>query len=106
MFELEKLPPPDEMGFFHHPDIPGEDECDDVKALCMAMGFEVAAVDMDSDAPALSEAWHADEDMTAPSRWTPRSPAGEGWTLVAKFDTEDGPCAMFVKPRRPLWNGQ
>ena len=34
MFEPEKLPAPDEMGFFFHPDIPGEDESDDVRTGC------------------------------------------------------------------------
>lgn len=99
MFDLAKLPSPDEMGFFHHPDIPGDEEGDDVKSLCLAMGFDAAAVDMDSDAPELSDAWYEDEDMAAPTRWTPTPPAGDGWILVAKYDTEDGPCAMFVKPR-------
>lgn len=102
MFEPEKLPAPDEMGFFFHPDIPGEDESDDVRALCKALGFDAAAVDMESDAPELSDAWHEDEDMTAPTRWTPTPPAGEGWILVAKYDTEDGPCAMFVTPNAEL----
>lgn len=94
MFEPEKLPVPDEMGFFLHPDIP----VDDVKQRCKALGFGVSAVDMESDAPELSDAWHVDEDMTAPTRWTPTPPAGEGWILVAKYDTEDGPCALFVTP--------
>ena len=98
MFEVTRLPAPDDMGFFYHPDIPGEDEGDDVRALCKELGFEVAGVEMESDAPELSDAWHEDEDMTAPTRWTPTPPAGDGWILVAKGDTEDGPSAMFVRP--------
>lgn len=98
MFDPAKLPAPNDMGFFCHPDIPGEDESDDVAALCLKMGFAISAVDMDSDAPELSDAWHENEDMTAPARWIPTPPAGGGWVLVAKFDTEDGPCAIFVRP--------
>lgn len=98
MFEATRLPPPDENGFFCHPDVPGEDEGDDVHALCAGLGFDAAAVDMESDAPELSDAWHDAEDMTAAARWTPTPPEGAGWMLVAKYDTEDGPQAMFVRP--------
>lgn len=41
MFEPEKLSRPDEYGYFFHPDIPGEDEGDDVRAMCRELGFEV-----------------------------------------------------------------
>jgi hypothetical protein len=98
MFKLEKLPAPDEMGFFHHPDIPGEDESDDVKALCREMGFDAKGVDMESDAPDLSDRYGDDGDVSAVFDWNPTPPKGDGWMLVAKFDTEDGPHAMFVKP--------
>ena len=105
MFEPEKLPAPDEMGFFFHPDIPGEDESDDVRALCLALGFDAAGVAMEDDAPALSDEWAEAEDMTAPTRWTPTPPNGDGWTLVAKYDTEDGPAAMFVRPNVEVRRG-
>lgn len=98
MFEPAKLPAPDDMGFFCHPDVPGEEESDDVKALCLAFGFDATAVAMEYDAPELADAWIKAEDMTAPTRWTPTPPKGDGWILVAKYDTEDGPHAMFVRP--------
>ena len=98
MFDPEKLPPPDEMGFFFHPDIPGEDEDDDVHTMCLELGFDAKAVAMEDDAPALIDEWFEAEDMTAPARWTPTPPKGDGWKLVAKYDTEDGPAAMFVTP--------
>jgi len=98
IFDPIKLPLPDAMGFFFHPDIPGDDESDDVRALCKSIGFDVAVVDMEGDNELLSDAWHEDEDLTAPARWTPTPPNGEGWSLVAKYDTEDGPYAMFVRP--------
>lgn len=98
MFELEKLSAPDEMGFFSHPDIPGEEESDDVRALCLALDFDATTVAMEDDAPALADEWAKAEDMTVPMRWVPTPPNGDGWMLVAKYDTEDGPCAMFVRP--------
>lgn len=98
MFEPEKLPAPDEMGFFFHPDIPGEEESDDVKALCRAMGFQTWIVFMEYDEPDLYDEWHESEELTAVLRWVPMPPAGDGWIIVAKFDTEDGPCALFVRP--------
>jgi hypothetical protein len=98
MFEQRRLPQPDEMGFFFHPDIPGKDESDNVRELCKALGFDVAVVDMEGDNEQLADAWHEDEDLTAATRWTPTPPNGEGWALIAKFDTEDGPHAMFVRP--------
>lgn len=97
VFDPRRLPAPDNMGFFCHPDIPGEDERDDVPAMLKALGYAVALVSMESDAPDLADAWGDFEDMTAPMRWTPTPPDGGGWFLVAKYDTEDGPHAMFVR---------
>ena len=98
MFEAIRLPAPDDMGFFFHPDIPGEDESDDVRQLCADLGYDVVPVSMEDDEPELYDAWVFDEDTTAPTRWTPTPPAGDGWILVSVYDTEDGPCAMFVRP--------
>ena len=69
-----------------------------IEWLCKALGFDAAAVAMEDDAPELSDDWSGSEDITAPARWAPTPPAGEGWMLVAKYDTEDGPHAMFVRP--------
>lgn len=99
MFEPEKLSQPDEYGYFFHPDIPGEDEGDDVRAMCRELGFEVAVVEFEYDAPQeLHDAYYEKEDQSAVGRWNPTPPEGDGWQLVAKYDTEDGPCAMFVQP--------
>lgn len=49
--------------------------------------------------------WFEAEDMTAPTKWTLTPPAGNGWQLVAKYDTEDGPAAMFVRPNAGLGAG-
>lgn len=93
LFSPERLPPPDEYGFFVHPDLPCDDEDEDVG------GFDIAFVGMEYDAPGLADEYVDDEDMTAPTRWTPTPPKGDGWMLAAKYDTEDGPYALFVRPR-------
>lgn len=99
MFDPEKLPPPDESGYFIHPDIPGEEESDDVRALCRDLGYDVAVVEFEYDAgDPLHHDYYEREDETAVGRWTPTPPAGDGWTLVAKYDADGGPCAFFVRP--------
>ncbi len=41
-----------------------------------------------------------DEYEKDPDSWLENWDPGEaeGFTVVSKFDTEDGPCAMYVKP--------
>lgn len=34
------------------------------------------------------------------SSWNPTPPTGEGWFLVAIYDTEDGPSSAFARPKR------
>lgn len=105
MFEPERLPQPDGQGFFSHPDIPdtGETAGPLIGALREA-GFETEFVAMFGDAPeALCDAYSESTDLTAPSRWTPTPPQGWHWHLVAKYDTEDGPYAMFVRPIPGAW---
>lgn len=105
-FDPSRLPEPDELGFFAHPDIPGNEESDDVAALLGAMGFQFRTVEFELDAddsdvdlwfmPAASA---TTSDMKAIiERWTPTVPSGDGWILVSKFDTDSGPFALFVKP--------
>lgn len=33
--------------------------------------------------------------------WEPELPRGAGWRLIAIFDTEDGPCALFARRTTP-----
>lgn len=98
LFDLARLPPPDEMGFFMHPDIPGEEESDDVRAMMHALGFEISGVSFEFDAPdELVEVYFEHDDLTAPTLWTPTPPDGDGWILIGKYDTDDGPMAMFIR---------
>jgi len=96
-FDPARLPASDEMGFFMHPDVPGETESDNVAIMLRKMGFEHVAALMSYDEPDLYEEWIENEKGTAVLRWVPIPPTGDGWTLVAKFDTEYGPCALFVR---------
>ena len=105
-FDPARFPEPDELGFFMHPDVPGEEESDDVPALLREMGFRYsfASFEHDGDKDDVNSWWFA-EDQLAPAemkaimeRWSPPSPDDSGWILVAKFDTESGPYALFVLP--------
>lgn len=96
-FDPRRRPAPDDMGFFCHPDVPGDDEGDDVAGMLTAMGYEWNLAWMEIDAPDLYEAGLTNH----PSRWadwSPTPPDGTGWQLVMVGDTEDGPQALFVRP--------
>lgn len=98
LFDASMLPAPDETGFFYHPDLPDTGEDESILPYIQRMGFEASFVSMENDAPAeLTDAWY-DGEQSAPTKWVPSVPEGEGWLLAAKYDTEDGPCAMFVRP--------
>ena len=106
MFDPETLPPPDASGYFIHPDIPGKEENDDVRALCRELGYDVDIVEFEYDATdQLHDDYYEREDETAVGRWTPTPPDGESWMLVAKYETENGPCAFFVRrlSAAPRW---
>ncbi len=103
-FDPMRLPEPDSLGFFMHPDVPGEEEDDDVAAMLREIGFEFSTVCFDIDADETdADAWF-DDDLTTDEmkaimvRWNPTNPPGDGWILVSKYDTESGPLALFVRP--------
>jgi hypothetical protein len=101
MFELSRLPAPDEYGFFIHPDlldlINDDEEAIDFSKLAK---YEVHTVSFDFDAPeALTDRFYDEGDMTAVAKWAPTVPDATGtWALIAKVDAEDSPFAIFVKP--------
>jgi hypothetical protein len=103
MFEADRLPAPDEMGFMFHPDLPDTGEGESVAIPLETLGFESACVSMEDDATEdVVDAWWIHDDFTAPLRWTPTQPDGAGWLLAAKYDTEAGPYALFVRPNLSL----
>lgn len=63
-------------------------------------GFETHFLSMEDDLasddhPLMVEHF-TDGQNTALPKWTPTSP-GDDWKLVAKYDTEEGPMACFVR---------
>ena len=111
-FDPARLPEPDSLGFFMHPDVPGEKEDDDVAALLDAMGFKFSVVsftydgnDEDADLWFFKSDLLSEEEMKSiMDRWIPTPPSGDGWILAGKFDCDDGPHALFVKPKHPTTN--
>lgn len=99
MLEPEKFSTPDRNGFFIHPDIP-----DDVLAwegFFEENGFATALVKFVEDAPApLQDAFFKSllRSCASVADWTPTPPDGEGRQLVARYDTEKGPMALFARP--------
>lgn len=100
MFEPERLPPRGEDGYVLHPDVPDlEDESwAALKEACAKLGWDADYVHGDEIVDKDTGDYDARE-------WQPEPPAGRSnrpWTLVAIYDTEDGPCAMFVRPKAKL----
>lgn len=60
-------------------------------------GFECSSLlmedEVDDDDQLLRRCFEGDE--TALNKWNPITP--DGWTFAAKFDTEDGPMAVFIR---------
>lgn len=85
----------DQMGFGDHPDLPLLDEGMKPRAFFDALGIELKHTMAEDDLTL--EAHEAMNDASNWSDWTPRAPAGEGWKLVAIFDTEDGQAAWWLR---------
>lgn len=100
----------DEEGYLVHPDLPAADEGTRYDLLLEAFGLETAFVSMETDCKdeALLDRYFGDGDSDC-SGWTPTPPAGDGWTLLEIYPTEDGPYAMFARRKpaqRPLTRRQ
>ncbi|CAN7344718.1 hypothetical protein LJR168_001969 [Pseudoxanthomonas sp. LjRoot168] len=105
LFAPEAMPVRDESGYAHHPDLDRfmvGDEPDDITLDTHAIrdaGFEVSFhgldVDHDEGEPEHDEYW---ADGGGVTKWQPSSPDGEGWQLVAVYDTEDfGPQSLWLR---------
>mgnify|MGYP001603933555 CR=1 FL=1 len=102
----EKLPEPDAIVsypdgsfgaiMFHY-----AAEGSTAKDVAATHGFDLKTVDMhvdlDDDDPIAVAYSQGSPD--AVRQWQP--PDLEGWRLVGKHDTEDGPTAFYIKPRPP-----
>lgn len=80
--------------FFYAPDDA------DMVAIANYHGFHANVVTLDSDrspeaATLLDEYSDGASDILA--RWSP--PVPDGWMIAAKYDTEEGPCAIVIRRR-------
>ena len=99
LFDPDRMPYRDAYGFVSHPDLDlftNESAVYDEDALARS-GFALAALSSQDDTPELMAAYEG-HDEHAMARWEPTPPAGDGWRLVAIYDTEAGPLAHFVRP--------
>lgn len=108
LLAAERMPARDEDGSVVHPDLEllmvdppvGDDEqyidADKVREA----GYEAAYVTMDAQLAEEHPAYHRYFELGHGdfSGWEPEPPAGDGWRMVAAYDTDDGPAAMFVRP--------
>lgn len=83
----------DELGYWWHPALPEDVEEDfDLEAYVQEQGMETLLIRLDSDDT--NPVWITyDEGVPDVSAWEPTPPEGEGWFLLAIFDTEIGPSA-------------
>lgn len=91
----------DDIGHWYHPHLPDCDEGVSYGELLAVFGLEIASVGMDGDATEEVAEQYFDKGGPDCSAWQPSTPAGEGWSLLAIFDTEDGPHAMFARKALP-----
>lgn len=93
----------DENGFYWHPDLPLCDESVSYVDLLAALGVDAAFVSLQDD-DELYERYVSDHRSVV-SSWNPAPPAGAEWTLLAIFDHEDGPFALFGLNRKEVTHG-
>ncbi|MEQ6971123.1 hypothetical protein [Pectobacterium polaris] len=96
------LPVRDDMGFWHHPDRI-ETPFDEGSTL-LEMRNWYAERGMEVDYTYMNQFFCCDcvydaDIETYPARnWHPTPPeCGDGWVLLSIFDTEDGPCAEWMR---------
>jgi len=84
----------DEDGHLTHPALPICDERVRYDELLAVFGIEAHYVGMESDDSKAYERYSGADGPDC-SYWTPAPPSGDGWLLLAIYDTEDGPYALF-----------
>lgn len=93
----------DKDGIGYHPALPDFDEGVKCADFFSALGIELkcgmAENEMDSDAYEAMTENGLTEDGDNYNAWTPARPEGEGWNLVAVFDTEDGPACWWMRDK-------
>jgi hypothetical protein len=61
-------------------------------------GYEVHVVELCDDTSAKETAAYWLGGGTDISAWQPQAPEGDGWTLSAVLESEEGPIAVFARP--------
>lgn len=87
----------DENGYFYHPALPLTDENVSPRKLLEAFGLQAEFVSME-DGCTDKNLLESVSDGGSCAAWEPSPPDGEGWVLLAIYDTEDGVIAWFARP--------
>lgn len=98
-----------EDGFWLHSALNNLPENTLIEDLPASEGMKFLYVEFFDDAPSdLRDLYDEATGMSATTdyrdvvrQWDPKTPTGEGWFLVAIYDTEDGPCSCFGRPTSP-----
>ncbi|GKX40320.1 hypothetical protein SOASR014_40590 [Pectobacterium carotovorum subsp. carotovorum] len=95
----------DECGYWTHPDYAalfGERESvsrDEFKSLMDSVGVISHLIEMEYDAPVEVADAYFEGGSADISAWQPTKPKGDGWFIGSIHDTEDGPVAVWLKPK-------
>lgn len=97
-FNPDAQPYRDHFGFTSHPDLAlfTADDGGPNRPALLDAGFVLETVALGDDHPGLLEGY-LEGDEFAIRRWDPTPPEGDGWQLVAVYDTESDPLAVFVQ---------
>lgn len=105
MFQQETLER-DEYGFCFHSALNKSEE-EDITKIPEAEGMEFRFVSFESDASdELQDLYQGNAGLESEGwqdavlAWNPLPPKGDGWFLLAIYDTDDGPYACFTRPKR------
>ncbi len=97
-------PQRDACGWWTHPDFPEPADGNEyfvpgeLEAWLEYQGVEWSDRLMDTEVEPGSPEALAWENLDCNcAAWSPQPPEGEGWFLVSIHDTEDGPCAVWLR---------
>lgn len=90
----------DANGMWTHPGFPWGviGSANTLQETIEAMGYEMTHVLMEEDGRMpLTQLYATTLDVSLCRQWAPSRPLGDGWILVSIHDSEDGPCATWVR---------
>lgn len=78
----------------------------DMHAIAEENGFDFTcrymAVELNADHELIARLEQGDDGDALLKAWRPLVVPPEGWALGGLYDTEDGPCACFIRPASPV----